>query len=107
MANEIKHLLNALRIQTTAIHYTVTKILVVRSWRAIELYMVLGANKITCIPSTRFQHVFGLILVLVVSVLGINSQSAVGNLKQPVLPYHSSTKYPKSLSIGRSQLYVE
>ena len=45
--------------------------------------MVLGANKIT----TRFQHVFGLILVLV-SVLGINSQLAVGKSQATGSPLH-------------------
>jgi hypothetical protein len=31
----------------------------------------------------------------------------VGNLKQPVLPYHPSTESSSASSIGRSQLYVK
>ena len=61
--------MNALKDDGNPLNGNENLTIVVRSWTgAIELYMVFGANKITCIPSTRFQHVFGLILVLVVSV---------------------------------------
>jgi hypothetical protein len=98
----------------TAIH---RKIIVVRKTGAIALHTVLdgeelsaekGADKITCIVSTfptRVWHMFGIVYYSSSLRVGASYKpAAMGNLEQPVLPYHPSTE---SSSIGRSQLYVK
>jgi hypothetical protein len=70
-----------------------------RAWTGDLVVRKTGAINVEALTRSHASHLFRHVLGI-----GTVSASAVGNLKQPALPYHPSTESP---SIPRPQLYVK